>query len=184
MLNLYKFYGKPKTLPLYIDMGKSLEMIQPFKLGQWNESISRADLDPVLHIIAKIPKLAYYYTMLFVKDRWPEGEKAIAADPEYSFLYTRYVIKGRWKEAEPTILKNTATSIEYINQILNHDPNWPHPKGEWPEAMQHALKTPWDAYYYAVNALKRVWPEAHSIIKTDIHAWQKYCKAFDYSERD
>jgi len=52
------------------------------------------------------PEAAYRYARNVIKERWKEGELAVAKDPYCAYGYARDIIKGRWLKAEPIIRKS------------------------------------------------------------------------------
>ena len=55
--------------------------------------------------------------MDFLKERWPEGEKALLKDGDIDFLseYARHVMKERWLEVEYLLKLKPKVWGEYIN---------------------------------------------------------------------
>jgi len=106
-------------------------------------------------IIAKDPKLAYYYVINILEHPWPEAEPTIAKNPELACYYVRDILQHPWPEAEPYIAKDPEWACHYARYVL---------KRPWPEAEPYIVKDPEWAYGYAADVLKRPWPEAEPII--------------------
>lgn len=140
------------------------------------------------------PKKAYTYAETILKDRFPEGEEAIAKDPNYSMYYAYNVLKGkrfplgektilehpdkyqianyaknilkeRWPEGEKEVVKNPIAAYHYARDVI---------EGEWPEAEPYIMKDAAAASNYASALLKRRWIEAEDIIKQNPRAWNNY----------
>lgn len=94
MLNLYNFYDKAKTLPLYKEMNRPLKLIDD--IPEWGSNITKQDLEPIKHIIMTSPELALYYAVGVMKARWPEAEQYIMKhkwhwdEYQYQFQFGKY----------------------------------------------------------------------------------------------
>jgi hypothetical protein len=67
-----------------------------------------------------------------------------------------------------------------LEPFIMKDPDWAYYyaldvlKRPWPEAEPYIMKDPQWAYWYALNVLKRPWPEAEPYIMKDDHWWGFY----------
>ena len=64
------------------------------------------------------PEWAYVYARDFVRDRWPEGEAAIATNPRFSYLYARDLLGGEFTAGEPAIARNAKFSLDYADKVI------------------------------------------------------------------
>ena len=182
MLNIYKYYDEPKSLPLY-----SYELMYALNLlplmVQRGDDITEEQLEPVKNIIQRDPELAYTYAKNIIKGEWPEAESTILKEPEYTNNYAIGVRKRRWPEAEPTILQYPTKCVQYAKKILANDPEWTsqkgHENGRWPEAEPTIMKDPYSAYTYAADVIKGRWPEAEDNLKQSTLWWDSYKDFFD-----
>lgn len=74
--------------------------------------------------IATSPQWAYYYAIDVIEGPFPEGEAAIATDPWPAYAYATDVLKHRWPEGEPVIARDPHYSTKYFKQF-------PEAKLEW-----------------------------------------------------
>jgi hypothetical protein len=165
MLNLYDYYEEPDTLPLYDTVFRSLHYIDA--VHNWDVSVFKRDLEPILGVIIKKPKLAFYYADTILKARWPECEKYLITSPTWSYQYAKYIIKGRWPEAEPIIATDPGHAVKYATQVI---------RGRFPEAEPYILKgnTPFLVYDYAKYVINGPWPEGEHIILQDLYTTMMY----------
>lgn len=195
MLNIYNYYDKPKTLPLYNEMLESFkwsDMIISYVLGDpeaegITEEEIRAQAQKHERIIAKTAEAAYMYASLILRHRFPAGERAILSSPNTALDYCIMVLakdpnwkykSGRWPEAEPAIMQSSYDAVLYAKYILVKEPTWPHENGQWPEAEPYIMRDPEGALNYALYARKARWPAAEKYIKTDEDAWDVYTSHF------
>ncbi len=176
MLNVYKFYDNAKDLSLYDKLNNKIDLLK--YQYKWDSSMLD-ELEPILHLIVKIPRLSYHYAVKVLSHRFPEGEPAIMKDPDTAYCYAASIIKGRWKEAEPVIMKDSWSAFRYAEKILANDPNWTsikgHENGRWPEAEPYIMEDPESTLSYADDVIKGRWPEAEPHIKQSV--WWKVYKA-------
>lgn len=78
-------------------LSKLLQRVSFYELEQ------RYDYSPILHIIRKSPKHAFFYARDFKGARWLEAEKYIMKDSYYAYCYAAQVMMDRWPVAEPYI---------------------------------------------------------------------------------
>lgn len=154
MLNVYKYYAEPSELPLFKDLSYKLRILN--KKEQWGTTISRDDLEPLLHIIKRTSKL--------------------------SFFYAYEILKGRFKETEDIIKKDPSYAVMYAKHILSKDPEWTsqpgHDNGRWPDAEPYIMKDPFQTFRYARDVIKGRLPEAETYIMKDEDFWSKYKQLF------
>jgi hypothetical protein len=116
MLNIYKYYDDPQSLPLYNELKSALpRLLHPSRW--WDENYTREDFKPVEHIIIRNPETSYYYASSVLHSRFPEAEPYIMKDTSSAFIYAKDVIKGRWPEAEPYIKENERYWNWYRNEL-------------------------------------------------------------------
>lgn len=196
MLNVYKYFEEPDTLPLYQEASegfKTMKLLIDWLLddeeaqGYTKEDIS-AKIKPYMHLIAKSAEPAYLYADYFLRSRYPDGEKAISGVPHYALDYAISVLakdpnwqykSGRWPQAEPAIMVSGDDAVIYAKRVLANEPTWPHKNGQWPEAEPHIMKDPESALNYAINVRKARWPEAEPYIKKDSDSWEYYISTFN-----
>jgi hypothetical protein len=154
MLNLYDYYEDPDTLPLYDTVFRSLHYIDA--VHNWDVSVFKRDLEPILGVIIKKPKLI------------------IATDPGHAVKYATQVIRGRFPEAEPYILKGNTPFLvyDYAKYVIN---------GPWPEGEHIILQDLYTTMMYIIQVLKRRWPEAETHLKGTGY-WSEYTNRFDITE--
>ncbi len=167
MLNLYKFYDDPQSLPLYNELKSALpRLLHPSRW--WDEHYTREDFKSVEHIIIRDPKTSYCYASSVLHSRFPEAEPIIMTS-SLAVDYARYIIKGRWPQAEPDIMKAPDHAYLYARDILAHDQKWMsqtgHEGGRWPEAEPVIMKSPYHAYWYSLDIIDGRWPEAEPYIQ-------------------
>lgn len=158
-MDIYQYYSQPQEL-LGWDQRERLPnniLIRALE----GKPISNRDLKSM----AQDPETAYSYAYYVLKDRWPQGEPAIAKNPILARHYARSLIRGPWPEAEPTILQSPDDAYIYANLTL---------KRPWPEAEPIILKDPMTAAFYAADVLGKRWKEAEPIIQKNPEAWKKY----------
>jgi hypothetical protein len=177
MLNVYNYHDNAKDLSLYDKLNNKFDLlIDPSKMN------SSMDLEPILNIIIKKPKMAYFYAVKVLGHRFPEGEPAIMKDPECGYKYARDILKGRWEEAEPVIVKDSWSASQYAEDILSKDPKWTsikgHENGRWPEAEPYIMKDPGSSYNYAKDVIKGRWREAEPAIMKYSWYWNDYARVF------
>lgn len=195
MLNIYKYYDNPKTLPLHeeateglkwIDLISSYMLDDPEAEGITEDEL-RAKIQQHLHIISKSAEASYLYADYILHHRFPEGEKAISSKPPYALDYCISVLakdpnwkykSGRWPEAEPAIMRSSVDAVSYAKHVLAKEPTWPHKNGQWPEAEPYIMQDPEDAFYYVMGVRKARWPEAEKYIMRDEDVWNDYTSNF------
>ena len=180
MLNVFKYFEKPTEL------NKS-ELIPEM---QWADKLhdgkvtpfDKQSLNPILYLIKKSPRLAYYYARKIIEGRWSEGEPIILKSPYWSYEYACNIInKGhvnnmvRWEEAEPIIMNDPEAACLYASMILN---------SRWPEAEPIIMKDPNEASNYAEYVIHDRWPEAEPYIKQDTYHWKEYQNFLKSIEED
>jgi hypothetical protein len=171
MLNVFKYFEKPDELNRH-DLQEHMHLLDLLSDARLSPE-AKSQLEPVLHIIKKSPKLAYYYAKTILDERWPEAEPYIIKDPYWAYVYTYAVINKdhkrenmiRWKEAEPVIMKDAESAGMYAGTIL---------QSRWPEAEPVIMKDPHEASMYAEYVIKGRWEEAEPVIKTDEYYWNEY----------
>lgn len=165
MLNLYDYFEEPETLPMYDTVYRSLDYVSA--VHQWGDSIFKRDLEPLLGIIRRSPKLAFYYAYSILQARWPEGETTIIKDTTWSYQYARNVMRRRWPEAEPIIAKDPDYAIKYATHLI---------RGRFPEAEPYILKNNNSVlvYHYAKFVINGPWPEGEHIILQDLYTTMQY----------
>jgi hypothetical protein len=148
MFNLYNVFDNPQTLPYYKELAPNMRMLKTL-YDYADDGLTPEMLEPVIHLIARSPKLAMMYAIIVLDDRWPPGEPAIATSIEFSLDYIASALagnpdwpyeSGRWPAAEPHIMKDAETALAYVIQVLSEEPTWPHPNGRWPEAEPYIKK--------------------------------------------
>lgn len=149
MLNIYHYYDDAESLPGYEKIKPALMICN--KYAKWSKS-SKEILEPLQHIIAKDPTLAYKYALQVIKGRWPKGEDVIKTNDEYAYYYAA--------------------------NVLVTDKEWPYPNGRWPEAEPYIMKSGLNAWLYAKRVLKHRWKEAEPYIEQDLW-WGDYKNYFD-----
>ena len=149
MLNIYNYYDGTESLPGSDTIKPALMICS--KYANWKPN-STSELEPVKHLIAKDPALAYKYALQVILGRWPEVEDVIKAKPEYAYLYA--------------------------TNVLAIDPDWPYKNGRWPEAEPYIMKNGLDAWHYAKRVLKHRWEDAEQYIKYSPW-WDEYKDYFD-----
>jgi hypothetical protein len=140
-LNVYEYYDKPVTLPLYDETNHLLVNLTEAKLHTWGKDVTAEDLEPALHLIAKSAK--------------------------YAATYAVTIVKGRWIVGEPAIKKSALYATSYALKILAKDPNWSYPNGRWPDAEPAIMKEPFSAFIYAMHVIKGRWKVAEPYIMVD-----------------
>jgi hypothetical protein len=154
MLNLYKYYDSPESLPLYDRLAHTMRVAAIHNSGSIKlRDLDKGDLEALMPIISRTPWLAN--------------------------KYAREVLHGRWPEAEPIIMKVPNVAYSYVKTILAEDPEWPYPNGKWPDAEPYIMKNPFSAVLYAKHVLKHRWKEAEPVIKTDEYHWHDYIRYFE-----
>ena len=157
LLNVYKYFDEPESLPHYHGIHDKFALIN--KWHSWGDEISVEELKPLLGIIKR--------------------------NPEYAFLYARGVMRSRWIEAEPAIMTHPTYAEWYAEFVLAKDPEWTsikgHENGRWPEAENYIMKDPYQAYMYAKNVIKDRWIEAEPHIEKSADDWWKYNQIFKIS---
>lgn len=118
MLNVYDYYEEPDNLTLYDPMNKLLSYLDIGYVNKWGISITKEDLDPIVHIIQKNPEDAYQYAIRVLKGRWEEAEPYIMKSPITAFRYAKFVMRERWPEAEP-IIKTYDDAWMHYRQFFN-----------------------------------------------------------------
>ena len=73
--------------------------------------------DIILNKIPQDPKYAYLYAENILKERFLEGEKAIATSSHYSYYYAVNVLEGRFPEGEKEIATSTKTAYRYAEHF-------------------------------------------------------------------
>lgn len=63
-------------------------------------------------------RIAYYYALNTVRDRWPAGEKTISTNASYAYWYVAHVVNGRWPEGEAIIATSARHAYWYAKNIL------------------------------------------------------------------
>lgn len=179
MLNVYRYYTEPSTLPMSEIRG-SVSLLQS---PQTWEAHTKHRLEQVIHIVAKDPKAAYTYIIMFGNfERWPEAEPAIATNTHVSYEYALRVIKGRFERGEATICAEPFYAVLYAQNILAKDPTWPHKNGRWPEAEKVMIKSieginsdaEDHACRYAIKVLGERWLEVEPYLRTNGFLWNEY----------
>ena len=69
-------------------------------------------------LIAKDPKISYFYASFILEGKFELGEAVIKKDNFFSILYADNVLKGRFELGEPVILKDRWVKQQYI-ELLN-----------------------------------------------------------------
>lgn len=195
MLNVYDYYTEPSSLPLYEELSESFKWMKMLIDGVYDEEYIRAKLQPLIHIFAKSPEQSYLYAEWVLRDRFPDGEKAISGSPHYALEYALDILKnnpdwqyksGRWPEAEPTIKTSSNKAYIYARQVLSKDPEWckipGHENGRWPEAEPYILRDAEASCLYAKYVLRHRWKEAEPVIREDDMEWEDYKSNFNIQE--
>lgn len=161
MLNVYKIFERPETLPLYNEIAHKFDLFRSPR--DWNPSMV-SELEPVKPIITRTPGLAFPYAAYVLQGRFPAGEPFIIRDAEMACYYAKDVLKRRWAdvglpEAEETIAKDPVMAFDYAEHVL---------QGRFKQAEPYMLKDIESATYYAMNLLNKRWPayekEMHKIL--------------------
>lgn len=97
MLNIYRFYNRSKSLPLYKELNQPLKLID--RMSEWGNTITAQDLEPIKHIIMVSPELALYYSVGVLHERWPEAEPYIKQLKMYWDEYQYQFKFGEYKNA-------------------------------------------------------------------------------------
>lgn len=93
MINFYVYHNEV--------LDKREEYEQYFEL--LHRELMYPRLQPIQHIIKKIPYHAVWYAVRVIKGRWIEAEPYIMKHSYYSYAYAKFIIEGRWLEAEDII---------------------------------------------------------------------------------
>lgn len=135
MINFYNYYND--RLDCHDEYSQLLTHLDS---SSYREQV---DWTPILHIIKRIPKHAYFYAREIIKGRWLEAEPVIMKDMFYNSYYAADIIKGRWIEAEPYIIKDPFYAYRYARNII---------KGQWIEAEPYIMESAgwWHAYCCSV----------------------------------
>jgi hypothetical protein len=182
MLNLYKFYDDPQSLPMS-ELRSAISLLQ--SPHAWDAN-TKERLDSIIHIVAKGPKTALRYILMYAFHPWPEAEPAIATDAHSAYEYAMRILKGRFEKGEHTISLDPYYAIIYAANILAKDASWHYKNGRWPEAEKAMIKSMegYDidaenyAYEYAARVLGERWPEAEPYIRNNDYVWGKYKEKF------
>jgi hypothetical protein len=112
-MNLYKFYSDPNKLIGH----KEANDIVPdliFELMQHGEQLT----DKQIACLATHSKYAFLYANYILQRRFPEGEKAIAADANYAYKYALRVLHDRFPEGEAAIASDPYASFYYSKNVI------------------------------------------------------------------
>lgn len=178
MLNLYKMYDKPKTLPGYNELNPVLTSMQ--KLLDYKR-INPGEIERLKehsHLLARSAELATKFARDITGERFPEGEEAISKNAGYAYLYALNVLKCRWKdigkpEAEDAIKKDLYWAYNYARNVI---------QGRFYEAEPYIMKNPEHAFDYARDIIKGRWEDAEPILKSDEPRWNAYRRIFTVPE--
>jgi hypothetical protein len=182
MLNIYKYYDDPQSLPMS-EMRSAIALLQSPQ--KW-EANTKSILDPIIHIVAKDPKTALRYIVMYAFHPWPEAEPAIATDAHSAYEYSLRILKGRFEKGEHSISLEPYYAIMYARDILAKDASWQYKNGRWPEAEKAIINSMEEytidaenyAYDYAIKVLGDRWPEAEPYIRNNGAVWRKYKEQF------
>jgi hypothetical protein len=108
MINFYLFYNKTG-----LDKEEYSLLLEQLMCDEYTK-----ELEPIKHIIKRMPEHAYQYTYKIIGARWLDAEPYIMTDPYFALMYALYVIRGRWCEVEPVIIKNPRLAWQYALYIL------------------------------------------------------------------
>jgi len=133
----------------------SQELIDPKSAYEYARKILKDKFPEGEEAMAKSPIYSYQYAKNILKDKFPLGEKAISRSSKYSYDYTVNVLHGRFPLGEKAIMKDNVYFINYIRDVI---------KGRWLDAETVIAKDPVNATYYAEKILKHRWPEAEPYI--------------------
>lgn len=180
MLNIYKYYTEPSSLPMSEIRGAVSLLQSP----QTWEAATKHHLEQVIHIVAKDPKAAYRYIIMFGNfERWPEAEPAIATNAHSSYEYALRIIKGRFEKGEAIISSEPFYAVLYAQNILAKDSSWPYKNGRWPEAEKVMIKSIEEytqvdaedqACRYAIKVIGSRWLEVEPYLKNNSYVWNEY----------
>lgn len=177
----------------------TLYCIQVMKSQRWPEA------EP---IIRTCPLMGATYAVQVLKGRWPEAEDVIKTVGFCALMYARHVLNARWEAAEDAIAQSPDDATFYSEFLIPETEPTPkvildsilsrpehsvvyavrvHKKraktlkmDERFIAGEEIISTnPHTACMYAQEILKRKWPEAEEVIKTDNEAWSRYERAFN-----
>ena len=127
----------------------------PFLALQYAQTFIKGRWPEGEKAIAANAETAFTYATTVVKGRWPEGEKAISLVPKFAFKYASKIIKGRWIKGEKAIATNPAIASRYALKII---------KGRWPDGEKAIASRPTPALSYAAEIIKGRWPEGEKAI--------------------
>lgn len=139
-MDLYKLHSTPESLDFYaladsavvelfwpkfednLDQLKKREgaIATDPKYSYWYARLIKERFKLGEAAIIKSPKYAGLYASdIFGKERFLEGEDAIAQDADSAFTYAMFTIKGPWAKGEPAIAKSAFYSYRYAKTLLN-----------------------------------------------------------------
>ena len=188
MLNIYKIFERPETLPLYNELASKFELFKSPR--DWNPNMI-SELEPVKPIITRTPRLAFPYAAYVLQGRFPAGEPYIMKDADMAYSYAKEVLGHRWPEAEPYIAKNPEHAFAYAEHVLD---------GRFEQAEPYMLKDIESSTYYAMNIMQKRWPayekEMHKILADEdyedeysgmdhemiVDLWDEYVEHFGVDE--
>lgn len=113
-MNLYNLHTNPESLPGYDIASESIPALAWGIFEFEPEEMKKRE-----HLWVQDPKYAYLYARHIIKNRFPEGEAAIAKKPHYAYSYAAHVTHKRFPEGEPAIARNAYYSYHYAANILN-----------------------------------------------------------------
>jgi len=159
-MNLYDLHTKPETLKGYEQRFQVPELAYREAARIFNKTKKR--VPELEHTFAKVSRFADEYAYL-IRERFLEGEPAIAKDPERAAGYAISILKKRWPEAEAAITTNPQGAYQYATHIL---------KRPWPEGEVAIAKSPRWSYHYASQLLEHRFLEGEPAIAGDPwYAW-------------
>jgi len=118
LFNIYKYHTEPESLDNFNDA--DMNIVDIF----WNKyNNNDKELLKRRKAISKYPSKATYFAhSVLNKERFPEGEEAIATDYKSSYLYAKFIIKGPWKMGEEAIAKDPEYAYKYAKLINDKFP--------------------------------------------------------------
>ena len=108
-MNLYKYHNDPNTL--------AGDRLDTYTRMFWESYDGKEPYDVKydgdITTITGNTEYSFYMAKEVLKDKFPEGEKAIAKSPFYSYWYAREILKDRFEEGEWILMTS-----EYKNNYL------------------------------------------------------------------
>lgn len=122
----------------------------------------------------------YEYVIRLKNKEWPVIEHIALQHAEWARIYAVLIIGGRWRKGESVIFKDPYSTLSYVSDTRNINPN--HKR--IPEAERIIMTDAKAAYSYAVDFLNKRWPEAEPVIINNLRYGKLYTTHFDINWSD